>query len=55
MNSNALSITADFDAVAHDVRRRFGALSVVQLNWRAAPDSWCVAQCLEHLIRSTID
>lgn len=50
-----LSITTDFNAVALDVRRRFGALSAAQLNWRATPGSWSVAQCLEHLILTTDD
>lgn len=55
MNSNDHSITTDLNAVALDVRRRFGALSVMQLNWRAAAGSWSVAQCLEHLILTTDD
>ena len=37
-------------AIDGEVRERFGNLSVAQLNWRPAEDSWSVAQCLEHLV-----
>ena len=32
--------------------RLFGSLSDAQLNWKPRPDSWSIAQCLDHLIKS---
>lgn len=32
--------------------KAFSNLSVKQLNWKPSPDSWSVAQCLDHLIIS---
>jgi hypothetical protein len=41
----------DLNDVTRDVHAMFGALSGEQLNWKPAPASWSVAQCLDHLIR----
>ncbi|HMX30373.1 MAG TPA: DinB family protein [Blastocatellia bacterium] len=38
------------NAVTHDVQSTFGKLTAEQLNWKPNPDSWSVAQCLDHLI-----
>ena len=38
------------EAVAGDAKALFGHLKAEQLNWKPAPDSWSVAQCLDHLI-----
>jgi DinB superfamily len=38
------------EAVACDAKTFFGHLNSEQLNWKPAPDSWSVAQCLDHLI-----
>lgn len=38
------------EAVAGDARTLFGHLNPEQLNWKPAPDSWSVAQCLDHLM-----
>jgi len=38
------------EAVAGDAKALFGHLNAEQLNWKPAPDSWSVAQCLDHLI-----
>jgi hypothetical protein len=48
-----LRILDEFSALSAEVRTRFGALSLEQLNWRAAAGSWSVGQCLEHLITTT--
>lgn len=34
------------------VEQHFGQLSNAQLNWKTNPESWSVAQCLDHLITS---
>jgi hypothetical protein len=46
------SVLSEFESVSEDVKRSFGDLSPEQLNWRPGPDSWSVAQCLDHLIKS---
>lgn len=35
---------------AERVRSEFNDLSVSQLNWKSSPDSWSIAQCLDHLV-----
>ena len=42
----------DLEQIAADAEQAFGALSAVQLNWKPAPKSWSVAQCLDHLIQT---
>jgi DinB superfamily len=34
------------------VKKEFSNLTLLQLNWKPAPDSWSVGQCLDHLIIS---
>src|SRR6185369_2353300 len=34
------------------VRLEFSNISLEQLNWKPSPESWSIAQCLEHLIIS---
>ena len=46
------SVISDLDAVVKEARDSFGALTIEQLNWKPAPDSWSVGQCLDHLIKS---
>lgn len=36
-----------------DVRQKFGELSAEQLNWRPEDGGWSIAQCLDHLIKTT--
>jgi len=43
---------AGTEAISEDSRESFGGLSREQLNWQAVPDSWSVAQCLDHLIKT---
>jgi hypothetical protein len=34
------------------VKTEFSDLSLQQLNWKPAPDSWSIGQCLDHLVIS---
>ena len=34
------------------VQSEFSTISLQQLNWKPSPESWSIAQCLEHLIIS---
>jgi uncharacterized damage-inducible protein DinB len=34
------------------VLRNFSDLTVKQFNWKSSPDSWSIAECLEHLVIS---
>jgi hypothetical protein len=47
---NISEIIAELTSVSEDVETNFGALSLMQLNWRPAAGSWSIAQCLDHLI-----
>lgn len=40
----------ELEQVTRDVQTAFGHLSAEQLNWKPAPESWSIAQCLDHLI-----
>ncbi|HEU0175520.1 MAG TPA: DinB family protein [Blastocatellia bacterium] len=56
MDYQNLTLPQIFDeaeAIAGDAKILFGHLTPEQLNWKAAPDSWSVAQCLDHLVSST--
>ena len=52
MDERIRSITTEMVKVADDVKASFGGLSPEQLNWKPAEDSWSVAQCLDHIIRT---
>ena len=45
-------IVARLQGVAEDIKQSFGGLSPKQINWKPAPESWSVGQCLDHLIKS---
>jgi len=45
-------VVSQFKAVTEEVEKSFGGLSAEQLNWKPAPESWSVGQCLDHLIKS---
>jgi hypothetical protein len=45
-------IVARLQGVAEDIKQSFGGLSFEQINWKPAPESWSVGQCLDHLIKS---
>jgi len=52
MNERTNYVTTELRAIAEDARNSFGSLSVEQLNWKPGADSWSVAQCLDHLIKT---
>src|SRR5689334_20717888 len=52
MANDVDGIVKELESVSEDVKANFASLSPEQLNWRPAPDSWSVAQCLDHLIKS---
>jgi hypothetical protein len=52
MNERINYVTTELKAIAEDARNSFGSLSGEQLNWKPAADSWSVAQCLDHLIKT---
>lgn len=52
MNDKLGLIISELENVSKDVRETFGHLSAEQINWKPAPESWSVAQCLEHLVKS---
>ena len=45
-------VLAEAALLANEVRRRFGALSGDQVNWKPAPEEWSVGQCFDHLLIS---
>ena len=45
-------IISEFEKISADTRETFGGLSAEQLNWKPAAESWSVAQCFDHLIKS---
>lgn len=52
MKNDTFYFTNELRQTVEDARASFGSLSNEQLNWKPAADSWSVAQCLDHLIRS---
>lgn len=53
MTDVRLGVIDGFGAVTSEVRRRFGVLTREQLDWRPPSGGWSVAQCLDHLVRTT--
>lgn len=43
------TIGAETEKVSAEAQRLTSGLSEAQLNWKPAPNSWSIAQCLEHL------
>ena len=52
MNDRIRNVTGELGKIIEDARTSFGSLSAEQLNWKPATDSWSVAQCLDHLIKT---
>ena len=52
MDERITQITSDLRQVADDARATFGGLTSEQLNWKATENSWSVAQCFEHIIKT---
>lgn len=50
MDERIQTITSELSKVADDARESFGDLTVEQLNWKPAENSWSVGQCFDHLI-----
>lgn len=47
------TIASESEKVNDDARRLGAGLTDAQLNWKPAPESWSIAQCLEHLTMAT--
>lgn len=43
------TIVSETEKVGGEARRLVSDLTDEQLNWKPAPDSWSIAQCLDHL------
>ena len=43
------TIASELEQVNDEAKRLVTGLTEAQLNWKPAPDSWSIAQCLEHL------
>src|SRR5690242_19393837 len=43
------TIASESERIKSDARQLVAGLSDEQLNWKPAPDSWSIAQCLDHL------
>lgn len=52
MNDRARKAVGDLREAANEADMRFGGMSEAQLNWKPAKDSWSVAQCLDHIVRT---
>lgn len=52
MNDRIRNVTYELKEIIEDARSSFGSLSIDQLNWKPAAESWSVAQCLDHLIKT---
>lgn len=52
MTSRIETVTRELLQAAGDAKVQFGALTVEQLNWKPAGNSWSVSQCLDHVIRA---
>ena len=42
----------ELEKITNDFRAAFGSLTDEQLNWKPAAESWSIAQCVDHLIKS---
>ncbi|MBK9164701.1 MAG: DinB family protein [Acidobacteria bacterium] len=52
MKNDTYYFANEIKQTVEDARATFGSLSDEQINWKPAAESWSVAQCLDHLIRS---
>ena len=55
LESKALleTVVSEAEKTSEDAKRLVANLNEVQLNWKPAPDSWSIAQCLDHLAASS--
>src|SRR5687768_9841401 len=49
-NTYIAALENDIVSINSAVRSAFSGLTAAQLNWKPAPDSWSIAQCLHHMI-----
>jgi hypothetical protein len=47
-----IDLTNNLRSISVEVEKHFSALTIQQLNWRPAPGSWSIGQCLHHLINT---
>lgn len=52
MDERINQIISDMRAIAEDAKASFGNLSGEQLNWKPGENSWSIAQCLDHIIKT---
>ena len=52
MSDRIDKVISDLQKTADDFFLAFGTLTAEQLNWQPAANSWSVAQCMDHLIRT---
>jgi len=52
MDERITDITSQMCDIATDGRSSFGILTNEQLNWKPLENSWSVAQCLDHIIKT---
>lgn len=52
MDDRIAEIRSGMLQVAEDAKATFGGLSGEQLNWKPGADSWSIAQCLDHIIKT---
>lgn len=45
-------IISELEKISENTKQTFGDLSPEQLNWKPSAESWSVAQCFEHLIKT---
>lgn len=44
------NLPGEIDQITEDFQKAFGGLSQKDLNWKQNPQTWSVAQCIDHLI-----
>jgi hypothetical protein len=52
MKERLEQVTTDLAAIADDAQNSFAAMSIDQLNWKPAGESWSIAQCLDHIVKT---
>ncbi|MEL6654363.1 MAG: DinB family protein, partial [Bacteroidota bacterium] len=50
MQSEIQALAKRIKQVSEDAKASFVGLSIEQLNWKGNPQSWSIAQCLDHLM-----
>ena len=52
MNQELPGIIKGLETVSEDAKSTFGDLTSEQVNWKPSAESWSIAQCYDHLIKS---